>query len=126
MTTLSEPSALLTPGQLFKCLNDETRQAIMLLVHSEGELCVCELTHALEQSQPKVSRHLAQLRNCGLLQDRREGQWVYYRVMPDLPDWALDVLTATASGAGEMLASLQRQLATMGNRPTRRQMCCQE
>ncbi len=48
---------------------------------------------ALGESQPKVSRHLAQLRNSGLLADRRQGQWVYYRLHPDLPDWVHELLT---------------------------------
>ncbi|WP_148254304.1 metalloregulator ArsR/SmtB family transcription factor [Aidingimonas lacisalsi] len=123
-TTLHDSPASLTPGRLFKCLSDDTRQAIMLLVHTEGELCVCELTHALELSQPKVSRHLAQLRRCGLLQDRREGQWVYYRLMPGMPEWALDILASTARGADSVISSLQRRLAMMGQRPERRQICC--
>ena len=57
----------ITPASLFKCLADETRTRISLLIAREGELCVCELTAALEQSQPKISRHLAQLRASGLL-----------------------------------------------------------
>ncbi|MDX9688544.1 ArsR/SmtB family transcription factor, partial [Halopseudomonas formosensis] len=61
----------LTPTTVFKCLADETRIRLMLLITREEELCVCELTCALNESQPKVSRHLAQLRNCGLLEDRR-------------------------------------------------------
>ena len=61
----------LTPTTVFKCLADETRVRLMLLITREDELCVCELTCALDESQPKVSRHLAQLRNCGLLEDRR-------------------------------------------------------
>src|SRR3546814_21129165 len=82
----------LTPTTVFKCLADDNRVRMMLLITREGELCVCELTCALNESQPKVSRHLAQLRTCGLLSDRRPGQWVYYRLPPNLPDWVLQVL----------------------------------
>jgi ArsR family transcriptional regulator, arsenate/arsenite/antimonite-responsive transcriptional repressor len=82
----------LTPDTVFKCLSDETRARMTLLIASEGELCVCELTTALEESQPKVSRHLSQLRSCAILEDRRQGQWVYYRLHPHLPDWVHDVL----------------------------------
>ena len=53
----------LTPTTVFKCLADDTRVRTMLLITREGELCVCELTCALNESQPKVSRHLAQLRS---------------------------------------------------------------
>ena len=64
----------LTPPIVFKCLADDTRARMTLLIAREGELCVCELTHALELSQPKISRHLAQLREAGILMDRRKGQ----------------------------------------------------
>ena len=59
----------LTPPIVFKCLADDTRARMTLLIAREGELCVCELTHALELSQPKISRHLAQLREAGILMD---------------------------------------------------------
>jgi len=114
----------LTSLSLIKCLGDETRLALMLLIHTEGELCVCEMTHALEASQPKVSRHLAQLRDCGLLEDRRQGQWVYYRLMPELPAWALEVLDAAARGAATGLEAPLARLAAMGNRPVRQASCC--
>lgn len=82
----------LTPTSLFKCLADETRLRMVLLITRERELCVCELTCALNENQPKISRHLAQLRGCGLLADRRQGQWVYYRLHPGLSTWMHDVL----------------------------------
>ena len=83
---------------LFRMLADTTRQRIVLLLASEGELCVCELTHALDLSQPKISRHLAHLRESGLLQSRRAGQWMYYRINPALPDWASAILQHALSG----------------------------
>ena len=85
----------LTPATVFKCLSDETRARLMLIITRETELCVCDLTSALAESQPKISRHLAQLRGCGLLADRRQGQWVYYRLHPNLPDWVIEVLQTT-------------------------------
>ena len=69
-----------------------TRLRCMVLLHKESTLCVCELTTALALSQPKISRHLALLRQNQLLLDSREGQWVYYRINPDLPTWLLGVL----------------------------------
>jgi ArsR family transcriptional regulator len=59
--------------QLFKNLSDETRLGIVLLLREMGELCVCDLCTALDQSQPKISRHLAMLRESGLLLDRKQG-----------------------------------------------------
>ena len=65
------------PIQLFKILADETRLGIVLLLSELGELCVCDLCTALDQSQPKISRHLALLRERGLLLDRKQGKWVH-------------------------------------------------
>lgn len=115
---------LLDPVRLFKCLGDETRLMLMLLVLREQELCVCEMTHAIEESQPKVSRHLAQLRRCGLLNDRREGQWVYYGLEPSLPAWAMMTLEAAAEGHCSRLEQLRERLSGMGNRPERRATLC--
>ena len=86
---------MLSLSQFFKCLSDQTRLRCVTLLQKEGKLCVCELTVALELSQPKISRHLAQLRQCGLLLDSREGQWVYYQINPKLPEWALSLLRET-------------------------------
>ena len=71
-----DPDAM-APTELFKCLADETRARIAMLVTLEQDLCVCELTAALEEAQPKISRHLALLRSCGLLEDRRNGCLLY-------------------------------------------------
>jgi len=85
---------------LFRALADPTRLRALLLLHAEGELCVCDLTHALKLSQPKVSRHLASLRAAGLVVDRRDGQWIHYRVDPKLPTWARGVLATVARANG--------------------------
>lgn len=114
----------MTPPALFKCLSDETRVRAALLVLQEGELCVCELVCALNDSQPKVSRHLAQLRACGLLVDRRQGQWVYYRLNPDLPSWIGEVLQATLQANAEWLQQDLDRLKRMGDRPVRAASCC--
>jgi len=113
-----------TPPALFKCLSDETRVRAALLVIQEGELCVCELVCALGDSQPKVSRHLAQLRAYGLLVDRRQGQWVYYSLNPDLPSWVRDVLQATLQANAEWLKQDRARLEQMGDRPVRAASCC--
>ncbi|WP_409523183.1 metalloregulator ArsR/SmtB family transcription factor [Nitrincola sp. MINF-07-Sa-05] len=82
----------MNPVVFFKCLSDNTRLRITALLTVEKELCVCELMAVLKESQPKISRHLALLRNCGLLRDERRGQWVYYRINPQLPEWTAAVL----------------------------------
>lgn len=83
---------------LFRALADPTRLRCLMLLQQEGELCVCELTHALRESQPKISRHLAQLREAGIVTDRRQGTWIHYRLHPELPTWATEVLASTAAG----------------------------
>jgi len=80
----------------FSALSNEIRLRCLMLLQLQGELCVCELTHTLDLSQPMISRHLALLRNNGLVSDRRAGQWIYYRINPDLEEWALGVLVMTA------------------------------
>ncbi len=82
----------------FKMLADSTRLRCLLLMQAEGELCVCELTHALNLSQPKISRHLAHLREAGVLVARRNGTWMNYRINPDLQGWALGILQTTLDG----------------------------
>ncbi|WFC61846.1 metalloregulator ArsR/SmtB family transcription factor [Pseudomonas sp. REST10] len=116
--------APLSPTELFKALADETRARAVLLIVEQGELCVCELVCALGDSQPKISRHLAQLRSCGLLQDRRQGQWVYYRLVPDLPQWIGEVLAATLTANRSWLEQDCTRLANMGERPARLATCC--
>lgn len=90
--------AKLNPAELLKLLADGTRLRILMLMLHEGELCVCELTHAIDEIQPKISRHLGALRRVEVVTVRRSGQWVYYTINPRLPDWALEILDATLKG----------------------------
>ena len=75
------------PHQFFKLLADETRVRALLLIVKEQPICVAELSAALSLSQPKISRHLALLRAAGIVQDQRQGQWVYYHLALNLPGW---------------------------------------
>ncbi|MCS2149999.1 metalloregulator ArsR/SmtB family transcription factor [Scandinavium manionii] len=81
------------PVQLFKVLSDDTRLAIIMLLRESGELCVCDICGATSESQPKISRHMAILRDSELVLDRREGKWVYYRLSPHMPAWAAETIT---------------------------------
>ncbi|MDH5257080.1 MAG: metalloregulator ArsR/SmtB family transcription factor [Gammaproteobacteria bacterium] len=105
--------------QFFKCLSDETRLNSTLLIHQEGETCVCELMEALGDSQPKISRHLSQLRSWGILTDRRQEQWVFYSIHPNLPDWALTILNTVGQAHKKELLSLKKKLKAMKDRPNR-------
>ncbi|WP_439134682.1 metalloregulator ArsR/SmtB family transcription factor [Pseudomaricurvus sp.] len=102
----------MSPLTLFKCLAEDTRLKSMLLIRLKGELCVCDLQAALQLSQPKVSRHLAELRKCQLLEDERRGKWVYYRLHPLLPDWATEVLGTAAEHNAEYLADCLARLTS--------------
>ncbi|WLI78677.1 metalloregulator ArsR/SmtB family transcription factor [Kosakonia sp. H02] len=86
---------MLLPLQLFKTLADETRLSIVLLLREAGELCVCDICAATGESQPKVSRHMAILREYALVTDRRDGKWIHYRLSAELPDWAGAVIDST-------------------------------
>jgi ArsR family transcriptional regulator len=87
---------MLIPSEFFSMLADETRLRCLLLLARKDELCVCELEHILESSQPKISRHLALLRKSGLVTHKKRGKWVYYCINPDLPEWAKEILKTTS------------------------------
>ena len=72
--------AMKATAQIFKALGDETRLRIMALLLGGQELCVCDLMAALDLPQSSVSRHLSYLRNAGLVDDRRQGIWMYYTI----------------------------------------------
>ncbi|MBW2543190.1 MAG: metalloregulator ArsR/SmtB family transcription factor [Deltaproteobacteria bacterium] len=69
-----------TLSDVFKALSDETRLQMLGLLLEEGELCVCDFVDVLEITQSKASRHLRHLVNAGLLDDRRDGTWVHFRI----------------------------------------------
>ncbi len=115
---------MITPTEVFKSLADETRARATLLIVRLGELCVCELMCALDDSQPKISRHLAQLRSSGLLLDRRQGQWVYYRLNPELPAWVHEMLQVTLAANAAWLEENACRLHNMDGRPVRTNACC--
>lgn len=63
-----------------KAFADCSRLRILKLLQREGELCVCQIAAILGLDQSTVSRHLAVLRNVGIVEDRKEGRWTYYRI----------------------------------------------
>lgn len=109
------------PETLFRALSAPTRLRSLMLLQSEGELCVCELSTALGQSQPKISRHLATLRDAGITRVHRDGTRVFYRIDEDLPGWAGAVLERTLESnrdSARFREDLER-LRGMANRPPR-------
>lgn len=80
------------PQNFFQALSDSTRLRCLLLLLEFKEVCVWELTQALDLSQPKISRHLAALRKLQLVKQRKEGSWIFYRINEKLPKWSQDIL----------------------------------
>ncbi len=105
--------------RFFTALSHPLRLRALLLLQAEGELCVCELNHALGVSQPMISRHLAHLRQWGLVGDRRQGLWVYYRLRDELPEWMRQILATTAEGVADSAPYVEDRaaLCAMPNRP---------
>lgn len=109
MPPTSEPLALPALASLFRALGDETRVRIVALL-AHGELCVCHLQQALALGQPNISRHLAVLRAAGVVTDRRDGNWVHYRLAQQADPERERVLRALV-GAFAKRADVQRGVA---------------
>ena len=90
-----------TLSDTFKALSDETRLRIMTLLLENDELCVCDFVGALGLTQSKASRHLRYLYNAGLVEDRREGLWMHYRVSTRLSAEQQLIVAALGQAIGE-------------------------
>ena len=86
--------------KLFMALADRTRLRLMDLM-ADGAVCVNHFAEALGESQPKISRHLAYLRNAGLVETRRNGKWIYYSILWPADEAAVSVLEATLSALAQ-------------------------
>jgi len=88
--------------RLFRALGDETRVRIVALL-THGPLCVCHIEDALDLSQPNASRHLATLRAAGVVEPRRDGNWVYYELTDQVDDECRHVVGALKSFAAQKM-----------------------
>lgn len=79
---------------LFLALADKTRLRLLNLMRQD-EVCVCFFTEVLKDSQPKISRHLAYLRNARIVEARRQGKWMNYRIIKPENEYARRVLENT-------------------------------
>ena len=104
---------------IFDAVADGTRRRILALLVDQGELCVCELTAALDDIQPKISRHLGMLKDAGVVVSRRDGTWMFYRLAAHLPAWADALLETLPKGAVPELKADLKRLKTMAGRPQR-------
>jgi ArsR family transcriptional regulator len=91
-------------ARMFHALSDPTRVEILERLRG-GERCVCELTDLLDAAQSRLSFHLKTLRDAGLVTDRREGRWVYYRLAPEGVALLRTALEALATPGGPRRAS---------------------
>jgi ArsR family transcriptional regulator, arsenate/arsenite/antimonite-responsive transcriptional repressor len=96
---------------VFKALADSTRLRILGLLLT-GEVCVCHIHDALRISQPKASRHLAYLRRAGLVEARRAGTWMHYR-LASLPDAVSSTVNHTVTHALREQPIVQKDLARL-------------
>ncbi len=107
------------PKELFSLLADDTRFRLLMLLQEEGELCVCELEVALAKIQPKISRHLAILRNAGIVMTRRDANRVFYRLLSPMPEWIKHIMETASARVLEdaTLVEEMHRLQVMPNRP---------
>lgn len=102
--------------RFFQALGDNTRLRLLNLM-GDQELCVCYFTEILGQPQPKISRHLAYLRSAGIVEARREGKWMHYRIVMPQHVGASQVLHQT-------LAWLKEDRAMQADRTRLSKACC--
>jgi ArsR family transcriptional regulator len=102
--------------QFFQALGDNTRLRLLNLM-GDQEICVCYFVEILEQGQPKISRHLAYLRRAGIVEARRDGKWMHYRIVMPPNIGAAQVLRQT-------LTWLREQRAMQSDRARLSRACC--
>ena len=89
---------------LLSALAEPTRLAAIRLLWDGREHCVCELMRELGATQSRMSRHMAVLKQAGLVVDRRDAQWVRYRRNPGLPEAAVAIVDAVLASLTETAA----------------------
>lgn len=91
---MARPPKAFDLSRLFAALSDRTRLRLLNLMNGR-EVCVCYFVEILDQSQPKISRHLAYLRNAGVVSARREGKWMHYSIARPADEGAAAILDST-------------------------------
>ena len=104
-------------ARLFAALADRTRLRLLNLMNGR-EVCVCYFVEILKQGQPKISRHLAYLRNAGVVSARREGKWMHYSIKRPNDAGASTILDATLASF-HADPEMQLDLARLGK------ACCE-
>lgn len=102
--------------KFFQALGDNTRLRLLNLM-GDQEVCVCYFVEILNQSQPKISRHLAYLRNAGLVAARRSGTWMHYRIITPSNEGAARILQ-------DLFESFRYEKAMQADRAKLNKACC--
>jgi ArsR family transcriptional regulator len=89
-------------AQTLKALSDPIRLRIVLLLQTEGELCVCDLMAVLKLPQSTISRHLAYLKRSCWVDIRREGVWMHYTLSRESCDICRELLQILKPHAGNL------------------------
>ncbi len=112
--------------KLFRALGDRTRLRILALLEA-GEVCVCNIHESLQLPQPTVSRHLAYLRRSGLVDARRDGVWMHYRLSPPAERLASSIVDAAlhAVGHANVAGSDRKKLAKVAGLDVKTAACCE-
>lgn len=104
-------------NEFFKLLADETRLRCLVLLATHQELCVCELSYALQLPQSKISRHLSIMRLHKIILQRRVEQWIFYSMNPVLPQWQTQIIQLCVNETKNQLEQDNQRLQDMENRP---------
>ncbi len=109
---MSNENTLAKMENLFTAMADKTRLRLLNLMR-EDEICVCFFVEVLGESQPKISRHLAYLRNAGIVETRRDGKWMHYKISEPEDKNAAKILRDTLDwlGSQEKMQSEYEALA---------------
>lgn len=109
---MAESSTVHRLAVMLKALAEETRLQMVLLLAEWGELCVCDLEHALDITQSKASRHLRYLLNSGIVNDSRRGVWMHYRLAEDLDPCVAQIIACLRGAVPvEELAKARERLS---------------
>jgi ArsR family transcriptional regulator, arsenate/arsenite/antimonite-responsive transcriptional repressor len=98
---------MIDPVTVLSALAEPTRLAAVQLLSDGSEHCVCELMRKLDASQSRMSRHMAVLKSAGLVMDRRDAQWVRYKLNPHMPQAVATII----AGALAVSRDTQRSAA---------------
>ena len=105
-----------TGALLFKALADRTRLRLINLM-GDDEVCVCFFVEVLKINQPKISRHLAYLKRAGVVEARRDGKWIHYRIVEPPEAHAAQIFR-------EVRAWLESDPAMQSDRTRLAKICC--